>query len=73
MSGAHKQTKFRSAPAKNVPNNSTLLGITHAFISWFLLVLGRVPGLVSLFFWLSVPSSFLDSFWFRVGFRELSP
>ena len=37
------------------------------------LVPGRVPGLVSLAFWHSVPSSFSGSFWFSAGFRGLSP
>ena len=41
--------------------------------SWFHLVLGRVPAFVSVLFWDPVPSSFPGSFWFRVGFRGLSP
>ena len=41
-------------------------------ISCFLLVPTRIPGLVSLVFWHSVPSSCLGSFWFRVRFRGLS-
>ena len=40
--------------------------------SCFLLVLGRVPGLVPLVSWHSVPSSSPGCFWFWVGFRGLS-
>ena len=51
----------------------SLLAFCSIIMSWFHLVLGRVPGLVSLVSWHSVPSSCLGSFWFRVGFRGLSP
>ena len=49
------------------------MGFCFIIICWFLLVPGRVPGLVSLLFWFSVPSSFPCSFWFRVGFRTCLP
>ena len=64
-----------------------LTGFRFIIICWFLLVPGRVPGLVpllfhhhghgfglvSLLFCHSVPLSFAGSFWFLVGFRGLSP
>ena len=55
-------------------------GPCSIMISWFLLVLAQVPGLVSLLFSSfffqerdSVPSWFSVSFWFRLRFRGLSP
>ena len=51
----------------------TLMGFCFFIICWFLLVPGRVPGLVSLLLWVSVSSSCAGFFWFRVGFRGLSP
>ena len=47
----------------------TLLAFCSIIISWFLLVPGRVLGLVSLVFWHSVPSSFPA----QPGFRSLFP
>ena len=47
----------------------TLMGFCFIIICWFLLVPDRVPGLVSLPLWVSVPTSFAGSFWLRVGFR----
>ena len=54
------------------PYSSGILFHHHLLVPF---VPGRVPGLVSLVFWHSVPSSFPGSFWFRIriGYRGLSP
>ena len=48
----------------------SLLAFCSIIISWSLLVLGRVPWLVSLVFWHSVPSSFPASLWSDILFHH---
>ena len=81
LPGAHSRQDSGNFRYKNLPRSSELLGIAHELIfsgegilfhiifSGFHLVPGRVPGLVSLFFWNFVPAPFLGSFWFWLGFR----
>ena len=54
---------------------SGILAFCSIIISSVLLVSGRFPGIVSLVFWHSVPSSSScpGSIWFQEGFRGLSP
>ena len=50
-----------------------ILAFCSTIISSVLLVSGRVPGIVSLVFWHSVPSSCPGSIWFQEGLWGLSP
>ena len=70
LNGVLNSFKKQFCSTRLVPG---ILAFCSIIISSVLLVAGRVPGIVSLVFWHSVPSSCPDSICFQEGLWGLSP